>query len=346
MSFRLPLILLACAGATALSACKPDGSRAPAVYSSGLPDPGPLDPTASPAALNANPAPLYNGYALAERAHAFDRAVYRKPPTYGFRYRNVRPLVWRTADDYQMYAEPIGGGYRGYYYAPGADYPYFVRDPSYAYCYGPNGALVAVYDASGALLPEDRLYQLAAIAAGYLIEARELRRYALDDGYRTVIAYDDWTRLEPAYYAFLEPWYLAYDRQPDWLAWRARHGRDFAEFYPRGGFDGYAGYAEPRHDNGRHLGWYKDDERGWRGGSSDGRGRQIAFAEPGRWGGGGHDGGGHEGGGGGHGGGGGEKHGEGHGGGGAGGGGHGNHGGGGGHGNQGGGGGGHGHGKD
>jgi hypothetical protein len=319
MSFRLPLILLACAGATALSACKPDGSRAPAVYSSGLPDPGPLDPTASPAALNANPAPLYNGYALAERAHAFDRAVYRKPPTYGFRYRNVRPLVLRTADDYQMYAEPIGGGYRGYYYAPGADYPYFVRDPSYAYGYGPDGALVAAYDPSGVLLPEDRLYALSTIAAGYLIEARDLRRFALDDSYRTVIAYDDWTRLAPAYYAFEDPWYLVYARQPDWLAWRARHGRDFADYYPRGGYDGY---AEPRHDNGRHLGWYKHDAGGWRGGSSSGPRRQVAVAETGHWGGG-HGGEGHGGGGGGdggHGGGRGGGGGEGHGGGGHGGG--------------------------
>ncbi|MDB5427799.1 MAG: hypothetical protein JWR43_1774 [Phenylobacterium sp.] len=339
MSPRLPLILLACAGAAALSGCKPDGSpsvaangRAPTAYSSGLPDPGPLDPTASLAAVNANPPALYNGYALAERAHAFDRAVYRKPPTYGFRYRNARPLVWRTADDYAMYAEPIGGGYRDYYYAPGADYPYFVRDPEYAYGYGPDGALVAAYDASGALLPDDRLYQLAAIAGRYLIDAQDLRRYGLDDSYRTVIAYDDWTRLAPAYYAFEEPWYLAYDRQPDWLAWRARHGRDFASYYPRGGFDGYAAYAEPGHDNGRHLGWYKHDQGGWRGGPSYGRGRQIAFAEPGRGNGGGQGGGaGHGGGGGGGGGGlggghgGGEKHAEGHGGGnGHGGGGHGN----------------------
>jgi hypothetical protein len=336
MSPRLPLTLLACAGAAALSACKPDGSpsvasngRAPTAYSSGLPDPGPLDPTA---AVNARPSALYDGYALAERAHAFDRAVYRKPPTYGFRYRNERPLVWRTDDDYAMYAEPISGGYRDYYYAPGADYPYFVRDPDYAYGYGPDGALVALYDASGALLPNDRLYQVAAIAGRYLIEARELRRFALDDSYRSVVAYDDWTRLAPAYYAFEEPWYLAYDRQPDWRAWRVRHGRDFADDYPRGGYDGYAAYAEPRHDNGRHLGWYKHDERGWRGGPSYGEsGRQFAFAESGHGGGGNHEGGGHEGGG--HGGGGGEKHGEGHGGGG-----HGDHGGGGG--------GGHGHGKD
>ena len=49
--------------------------------------------------------------------------------------------------------EPVADGDRYYYYAPGEDTPYYVRDPDYGYGYQ-GGVLVVVYDRHGRPLPD------------------------------------------------------------------------------------------------------------------------------------------------------------------------------------------------
>jgi hypothetical protein len=239
MPSRLALTLMACAGALALAACKDNNPAKPAVYDFA---------NASPAVVGLNPPAAYDSYALAERAHAFDRVAYRAAPSYGFRYGDEEPWAWRTADDYSLYAEPYDDGYRSYYYAPGGYYPYFIRDDDYGYGYGPNGVLVAVYDSYGELLPEDRLYALAALAGVYLLRASAIREYALDDRYRIAISEDYWSARAPRYYETQQVWYTAPERQPLWQEWRSGHERDVAQFLPRG-------------DVRR---WSKGDDRAWK----------------------------------------------------------------------------------
>lgn len=239
MPARLSLTLAACASVLALSACKDDKAPAPAPYDFA---------SAPPAAIDINAPASYAGYAPAERAYAFDRVTYRTAPSYGFRYGEDEPWAWRTADDYSMYAEPYDDGYRNYYYAPGADYPYFVRDDDYGYGYGPDGALIAVYDSYGELLPQDRLYAVAALAGAYLVRASAIRRYGLDDRYRVPVTEDYWSARAPRYYEVQQAWYTAPDRQPRWRAWRASHQTEVAQFLPRG---------EVRR-------WSKDDDKAWK----------------------------------------------------------------------------------
>jgi hypothetical protein len=236
---RLSAALAACASVLALSACKDNQSPAPAPYDFA---------SAPPAAIDVDVPASYADYAPAERAYAFDRATYRTAPSYGFRYGDDEPWAWRTADDYSMYAEPYDDGYRNYYYAPGADYPYFIRDDDYGYGYGPDGALTAVYDSDGLLLPQDRLYALAALAGAYLVRASAIRRYGLDDRYRVAVTEDYWSARAPRYYEIQQVWYTAPDRQPQWRAWRTSHETQLAQFLPRG---------EVRR-------WSKDDDKAWK----------------------------------------------------------------------------------
>jgi hypothetical protein len=192
--------------------------------------PGPLDlPYAEPAQVR--PAPnLYDGYALAERAYAYDRAAWRAPPDYGFDYGDVQPWVWRTAGDDLMFAEPIDDGYRFYYYEPGEPYPYFVRDPNYGYAYGQGGVLTAVLTAAGALLANDQLYDRADIAGRYLARGYDLRRaYTAEP--RFEVARPTWRAQAPRLVAAREPWIAAADRQPAWRYVRDRMGgRDVRKF--------------------------------------------------------------------------------------------------------------------
>ncbi|MDB5467783.1 MAG: hypothetical protein JWQ46_2545 [Phenylobacterium sp.] len=182
-TFRPATVLMASSAlALTLSACKIDNrpllARDAPAYG-GLPAPGPLDLAYAPPAPMAAYAQPVDRYAYARRAYGVDRAIYDAPPAYRFAYGDQQPWAWQTADDRLMYAEPIDNGYRSYYYEPGQDYPYFVRDPSYGYGYGPDGALVALYDAAGALLSGDRYAEAAPLAGRYWARAYGLRRTAL-----------------------------------------------------------------------------------------------------------------------------------------------------------------------
>jgi hypothetical protein len=231
--------MMSALGASALalcvSACKVD-SR-PLLARGEPPAYAAVQPAAYPYADDlglpyAQPAPVrpvqdpYDGYALAERAYAYDRAAYRAPPDYGFHYGEIDPWAWQLADNSLMFAEPYGEDYRFYYYEPGATYPYFVRDPYYGYGYGENGALMAVFDAAGALLPDGQLSQLAAVAGRYLARGSDLRNVYYDAP-RYTVADRLWVERAPAIYAEQEPWIRAAETYPVWREYRVSTGERF-----------------------------------------------------------------------------------------------------------------------
>jgi hypothetical protein len=276
MPARLSATLMACASVLALAACKDKTPPAPAGYDFASAPPAAVDvsaPVTAPA--------RYRGYAPAERAYAFDRAVYRAPPSYGFRYGEEEPWAWRTEDDYSMYVEPYEDGYRSYYYAPGGDYPYFVRDDDYGYAYSPAGLLIAIYDAAGLLLPQERLYALAPQAGTYLVRASAVRRYALDDSYRVYVSDSYWSERAPRYYQTRETWYAAPERQPEWRAWRASHEGEVARDLPRGDVRRWKASDErawKAYEQADRKAWKTEDET-WR--KAERReGRQVAVAAP------------------------------------------------------------------
>lgn len=257
-TFRPVAVLLATTAlAAALGGCKPDNSPPPAAVS-GTPPLGPLDPVAAPAAYAPAPAPAAppaQAYAYPQRAYQMSRVVHQRPPSYAFGYGEEQPYVWDDGDQGEMFAEPIDDGYRYYYYEPGADYPYFVQDPDYGYAYGPNGALIGLFAATGALIAADHWRDHAPRAQGYWT-----RGYDLDRAYRHSTRYPVlpavWRERAPAFYAGHDRWFRAAQAQPGW--------RQAATW--TGG---------PGHDNGRHLGWFKDH-----GGERDRGGRRFADAGP------------------------------------------------------------------
>ena len=250
MNVRILIPLFAAASGLALGGCKidnrplPASSDAASAYDASAPALGPIDPTQ--VSNGSNGPVIYDGYALAERARAYEQSVYARRPDYAFRYQNEQPYAWGSGDGYSMYAEPVNGGYRDYYYAPGAERPYFVRDNQYGYGYGPDGQLAAVYDAAGALLPSGRFGEVVRTAADYYLRAQTMRRYGLDESYRLPVLDPDWSQRSPAFFTAEQPWISAPDRQVGWRDWRDAHQSEIATYE-----------VEQGHDNGRHLGWYK-----------------------------------------------------------------------------------------
>ena len=221
------------------------------------------------------PLPPAGAYPVAERARLMDRIVHEAPPAYGFDYGGVEPWAWQAADDSLMFAEPYGDDYRFYYYEPGATYPYFVRDPGYGYAYGPNGGLVAMFDAAGALIAADQYGRYSPDARAYWSRGYDLQR-AYGGGRRYPVDPGAWAARAPRLRQVEQGWIEAPRRQPAWREWRASaQGARFAraDLAPPPTAAGPA----PHVDNGRHLGWERGRHEGW---NRPADRRQIAAAAP------------------------------------------------------------------
>lgn len=167
------------AAALALAACKLDRSptaapqfAAAAPFDLGLaPGYDALPAAAQPIPVAYAPQPVAQNYW--NDAYSLGQTYYDQPPSY-FPYYGATPLVWNQGDAISRIVEAlVDGGQREYYYQPGAAYPFFVRDPQYAYAYD-DGQLISVYDPAGQALPLTVVEQRAPIAAAYLTRAQTL----------------------------------------------------------------------------------------------------------------------------------------------------------------------------
>ena len=219
--------------ALTLAAC---GDKSPAEVDA--PEPASLAEMGGMTQLpEAPPAPVGDyapaaAYPLAERAYGLQRAVYDAPPDYGFDYDGVAPMVWETEDDWAMYAEPWEGDYRYYYYEPGAERPYFVRDREYGYGYSPTGQLIAVFDSRGRYLERDVAQRVAPLAGRYYLRGGNLRE-AGRRAQRTPVSEPLWYERAPVVERTAAPWLRAAREETGWRAWReADRDRELARFEP------------------------------------------------------------------------------------------------------------------
>jgi len=172
------------------------------------------------------------GYQWAERAYGLQRTFYDAPPDYGFYYDDVEPYVWETADDWALYAEPWGADYLYYYYEPGAEFPYFVRDYQYGYAFAPTGVLIAVFDIGGRYLSRDVVYSVAPVAGRYYARGHDLRR-ASREARRVQVDDRVWVTEGPRVSRSAGSWLRAARDDKAWRQWRERDGdRELQRFQP------------------------------------------------------------------------------------------------------------------
>jgi PAS domain-containing protein len=237
-----PILLtaLAATSALALAACKDERARPQADL--GAPPIGPL--AAEPAPLEPPVAlaqPSQEAYRLPARAYAARRHFGAAPPSGAFAYRDQQPWYWEDAENDLMVAEPVGNDWRYNYYERDAAYPYFVQDAGYGYAYGQDGRVVAVFDAAGRLLGRSADSPLYERGRADRARAYELNQ-AWRQGARTPVREADWRERAPRL-AEHDRWFAQAAAQP---AWRAVAERD---------------RPPAPHDNGRHLGEYKQAAR-------------------------------------------------------------------------------------
>jgi hypothetical protein len=186
------LIGVSCLGLVMLGACNKQAgpTAAPMVappvaalpLAAGAPPPAAPAPVAAalpapPTPVRYAPLPQREDYGNIDQAYSMGQAFADTPPDYAVDYQGTRPWIWRADDGAYQIAEPVPDGERFYYYYPGQDYPFLVRDPDYSYGYD-NGELVSVYGPDGVALSDVLAARRADEASRYLYRARELYRAA------------------------------------------------------------------------------------------------------------------------------------------------------------------------
>ncbi|HEX5238544.1 MAG TPA: hypothetical protein VFW39_08785 [Sphingomicrobium sp.] len=181
-----------------------------------------LPATATP--VNYAPPPPPERYRYIDQAYSMGQAFGDTPPDYAVDYQGTRPWIWRADNDAYRIVERLPQGDREYYYEPGQDYPFLVRDPEYSYAY--NGdTLVGVYGPDGAEIQDAIAARRASEAARYLARARELYRAARyqrrEAAYASAWAQrrDDLRRQELA-------WQQEQARNAQWREWHDQHQTD------------------------------------------------------------------------------------------------------------------------
>ena len=178
-------------------------------------------PSAPRPKIAARANPRDEDYSYVDRAYAMSDAIGDAPPDYGFDYSDSHPWVWRSTNRSTRMVEPVSGGYRDYYYRAGADTPYLVRDPRYAYGFS-NGELVAVYDRNGRLLPYQDLDQRDDDAGRIYARAVALYGAALQSERRAINA-ANWAAQQAALADERAQWQAEPNQQDSWRAYHAAH---------------------------------------------------------------------------------------------------------------------------
>lgn len=168
-----------------------------------------------------------SAYAYADQASYFSQSLGDAPPDYSFNYDDVSPWAWQGYDGSRTFVEPVSGGYRTYYYRAGADRPYFVHDPDYAYGYD-GDQLAAVYGPDGALIPYDSYGPQEAYAAAYLWRARRLYEASRE---RQAVSAAAWMARQNAIIAARGQWVANRDRQADWAAYHAQEAAQESRYW-------------------------------------------------------------------------------------------------------------------
>jgi hypothetical protein len=156
-------------------------------------------------------------YRYIDDAYAMSGAFADSPPDYTVDYQGSRPWIWRSQSGAYRVVEQGPDGERDYYYAAGADQPFLVRDPQYAYAYD-GGALVQIYDAQGRALPSADSARQADFAARYLARARQLYSAAVHQQRQAAYA-ADWQARREAVLAPQRDWRVQQQQDPDWRRW-------------------------------------------------------------------------------------------------------------------------------
>jgi hypothetical protein len=170
-------------------------------------------------------------YGYVDAGYWLSNAVFDAPPDFAFGFGGVYPWAWVTAAGWTVIVEPVFGGHRCYYYRPGADFPFFVADPSVGFAFDTNGRLAVAYDSWGRAQPAAFAQRSAGVAGAFLARGQALQTASRTQSGRIAVSAGDWATRRGNLAQTVGRWSTGAAQTPDWGAWRARHAlQDQAAF--------------------------------------------------------------------------------------------------------------------
>jgi len=167
------------------------------------------------------PPPPNERYGYIDRAYSMGSAFADTPPDYMIDYQGTRPWIWRAANGAYRVVERLPRGERIYYYDPGQDQPFLVRDPDYSYAYD-GGNLVGVYGPDGAEIDGAMAARRSYEASRYLDRSRELYRAAQYQRRQAAYA-SEWAARRDDLRNQHRIWEEQQARNSNWRAWHDAH---------------------------------------------------------------------------------------------------------------------------
>ena len=163
-------------------------------------------------------------YDYTDRAYAMGRAFGDTPPDYTVDYEGTRPWVWRSNDGGYRVVERLADGQRTYYYARGADRPFYITDSLGGYAYD-GATLVGIYGPDGAPLSDSYAQRRAGNAARYYNRSAAIY-HAAQYSQRQAAYAADWRARRDHLAQQQQAWDEARNRDAEWASWHAQHQQD------------------------------------------------------------------------------------------------------------------------
>ncbi len=163
-------------------------------------------------------------YQWIDDADALLDAIGDAPPDFTFAYDRTDIWGWRTGTGHEIYAEPLGGTIRYYYFEPNSREPFLVQDEDFAFGYRPGGRLIVAYDRNGRLLSRSEGDRETDLADWLYRRGRAIHASAQNDrGWDSVDA-GYWSEQVPIIVDLRLRWSSGRDRYPGWRRWHGHSG--------------------------------------------------------------------------------------------------------------------------
>jgi hypothetical protein len=143
-------------------------------------------------------------------------AIGDAPPDFSFAYDGNDIWGWRTSTGHEIYAEPLGGTIRYYYFEPNSREPFLVQDEGFAFGYQSGGRLIVAYDRDGRLLSRSEGYREADLADRLYRRGRAIHAYAQNDRAWDSVDAGYWAEQLPIIIDLRLRWSSGRDRHPGW----------------------------------------------------------------------------------------------------------------------------------
>lgn len=157
----------------------------------------------------------YDDYDWIDRADAVSETIGEAPPDTSFVFESGEPWAWTLEDGTTMIVEQLPDGPHGYYFEPGTDTPFLVRDPQMSFGFI-DGAVAVVYGADGTALGRDEGRSWLATAMRGFERGKRIKRAMVQRDRARNINVNRWYDMSYLLFDWWDDWDYGLRRNPGW----------------------------------------------------------------------------------------------------------------------------------